>query len=112
MNFYDKVYEMVNSFKSTNEFKEYLEIKNKVKADPEIYKKLQEFKKEQEQNQLNYLNNNGMDQEKQKQIQNMYVELIKNPDVKKFFDCEIKLDVMLGDMQKIIGDGIKELIEF
>lgn len=112
MNFYDKIHEMVRCFKETNEFKDYLVIKQKIKADPEIYQKLKTFKDEQEKNQMNYINTHQVDNQKQAEIQNMYIDLVKNPDVKKFFDCEIKLDVMLGDMQKIIGDGIKELIEF
>ena len=38
MNFYDKVHEMVRALKETNEFKEYINLKNIIKKDNKTYK--------------------------------------------------------------------------
>lgn len=111
MNFYDKIYELVNCFKETNEYKKYIEVKSKLKLNTEAYQQLKEFKEIQRKNQIDYISSQKVDEEKQKQIQDMYIKLVQNEDIKNFFDCEIKLDVMLADMQKIIGDGLKELID-
>lgn len=112
MNFYDKIHELVRSLKDTDEYKKYLQIKKKVSDDSNIYNKLKDFKQKQQKSQLGYMSTGKLDEAGQQEIQKIYVELIGNQDVKEFFEAEIKLDVMLADMQKIIGDGIKEIIEF
>lgn len=112
MNFYDKVHELVRAFKATDEYLKYIDVKSSVKSNEQLYKALQEFKEEQRKTQMEYISTNKMNEESQLKLQKSYEELIKNEDVRKLFEYEIKLDVLLADMQKIIGEGIKELIEF
>ena len=47
MNFYDKVHEMVRAFKDTPEFREYVELKNKLKEEKDAYDRLKVFKERQ-----------------------------------------------------------------
>lgn len=112
MNFYDKVHELVRTFKETDEYKNYIDIKKKIKANEEIAVKLKDFKAKQQQEQINYINNGKMNEDSQKALENMYSILIQNDDVRRFFEAEIKLDVLLADMQKIMGEGIKEMVDF
>ena len=112
MNFYDKVHELVRAFKETDEYKNYMNIKKRIKANEEVSKKLKDFKAKQQQEQINYINNGKMNDDSQKALENIYSVLIQNEDVRKFFEAEIKLDVLLADMQKIMGEGIKEMVEF
>ena len=54
MNFYDKVHEMVRAFKDTPEFREYVELKNKLKEEKDAYDRLKDFKERQKNYQMQY----------------------------------------------------------
>ena len=55
MNFYDKVHEMVRAFKDTPEFREYVELKNKLKEEKDAYDRLKDFKERQKNYQRDYM---------------------------------------------------------
>ena len=55
MNFYDKVHEMVRAFKDTPEFREYVELKNKLKEEKDAYDRLKDFKERQKNYQMEYI---------------------------------------------------------
>ena len=58
MNFYDKIHELTRCLKETNEYKEYISLKNSLKEDEKAYNLIKEFKNKQNELQLNYLNGN------------------------------------------------------
>ena len=37
--------------------------------------------------------------------------LLDNQDIKKMFDAEVRFDVLVGDMYRIIGEAIREAME-
>ena len=43
-------------------------------------------------------------------IQNLYQELIEIPEIKKYFDAEFKFNILLGDVNKIISEAVKDVI--
>ena len=51
------------------------------------------------------------DQTKIEQAQNLYAELIQNPDVKRYFDTELNFNVMLADVNKIISEAVEDVIK-
>ncbi len=112
MNFYDKIHELVRAFKEMEEYKSYIDLKNKIKKDEKASEDLKKFKKIQQEAQMDYINTGKMNEETQKDLENTYSILIQKEEVRKFFEAEIKLDVILADMQKIIAEGIKEMIDF
>ena len=112
MNFYDKVHELVRCLKDTTEYKEYLKIKNDIKSDDNAYKMIKDFKEKQKEHQINYINTGKLDESKQSELQNLYSLIIQNESLRRLLECEMKINVMLADMQKIVGEGIKEIVEF
>ena len=44
MNFYDKIHELTRCLKETNEYKEYISLKNSLKEDEKAYNLIKEFK--------------------------------------------------------------------
>lgn len=111
MNFYDKVHEMVRALKDTDEYKEYLKLKKTVSENTERKGMLKEFKEKQREAQMLYINSGKPNEETQKTLENLYSLLIQDDNVRKMFECEMKLDIMLADMQKIVAEGIKDIIE-
>ena len=47
------------------------------------------------------------DEEKYKKMQDLYAELIANPDAKNYFEAETKFNIVIADINKIIGEAIK-----
>lgn len=111
MNFYDKVHEMVRALKDTEEYKKYLEIKKIVSGNLEKKSMLKEFKEKQREVQMIYMNTGKPNEDMQKVLENLYSLLIQDENIRKMFECEMKLDIMLADMQKIVAEGIKDIIE-
>ena len=112
MNFYDKIHELVRSLKETNEYKEYIKLKEDLKSDAKSYNLIKEFKNKQSELQLNYLNGKEMDKNVEQEMQNMYSIIIQNEKCRKLLENEMKVNVMLADLQKILGDALKEFAEF
>lgn len=112
MNFYDKIHELVRSLKETEEYKTYLSLKEALKEDPKTYEMLKDFKKKQEEHQINYMNGKEMSEEELNNMQNLYSILIQNEKVRTLLESEMKLNVMLADLNKIVGEGLKEIVEF
>ena len=56
----------------------------------------------------------GKEQSKEKldEMQNLYSIVIQNETSRKLLENEMKINVMLADMQKIIGDALKDIIDF
>lgn len=112
MNFYDKVHEMVRAFKDTTEFREYVELKNKLKEEKDAYDRLKDFKERQKNYQMEYIDGKEQSKEKLDEMQNLYSIVIQNETSRKLLENEMKINVMLADMQKIIGDALKDIVDF
>jgi cell fate (sporulation/competence/biofilm development) regulator YlbF (YheA/YmcA/DUF963 family) len=44
-------------------------------------------------------------------LQELYTILVKNDKVKEYFDKEVKFNVMMADVNKIIGEAIRDVIQ-
>lgn len=112
MNFHDKVYELARCLKETNEYKEYIKLKTELKTDAKTYDMIKDFKDKQKEQQIKYINGQEVTKEEQDNMQNLYSILIQNEKVRSLLECEMKINVLLADMQKIMGDSIKEIVDF
>lgn len=112
MNFYDKIHEMMKCLQETNEYKEYMKLKEEIKQNEELKQRIDDFKIKQRQEQMKYINGEQLSEESKKEMEHLYSLVIQYELGAKFFQAEIRLDVMLADMQKIINEGIKDIIEF
>ena len=111
MNPYDKVHELVRSIKESDEVKEYLKIKEEVYKDEKNKEMIKEFREKQMEVQSLLMQGQEAETEKMEKLQNLYQILASNIKVKEFFDSEVKFDVMLSDIYKIIGEALKDIIE-
>ena len=49
--------------------------------------------------------------EKANELQNLYAQLIANEKMKQYFDAELKFNIMLADVNKIISEAVADVIE-
>ena len=50
------------------------------------------------------------DEEKTKKLEEMYTMLVQDEQIKKFFDLEVKFNVMIADVNKIIAEAIRDVL--
>ncbi len=106
---YDEANNLAKAIQESKEYKEYEKIKKEVESIPEIKTKIDEFEKIRYDVQV--LSFQGKeDQEKMKKLQEMYGILNKEPKVKEYFDIEVRFNVMLADVNKIISESVKDLL--
>ncbi|MDD4066439.1 MAG: YlbF family regulator [Clostridia bacterium] len=111
MNIYDKINDLANGIKETKEFKEFVEIKNEVYKDESKKEKINKFRQMQIDWQRLATNpeaNQKELEEKNALLQQMYQMLLQDEQIKKFFDVEVRFDIIVGDMYRIIGEALKE----
>ena len=52
-----------------------------------------------------------LNQKKMKHVQELYAELIEQPDAKRYFEAETKFNILIADVNKMIGEAIKDVME-
>lgn len=108
---YDKANELAQSLKESKEYLEYKKVKEEVLAIPEMKQKIDEFEKIRYETQLLSIQGEKQDEEKMKKLQELYSILVGNPKVKEYFDVEVRFNVMLADVNKIIGEAVKDVLQ-
>lgn len=111
MTVYDTTHELAKQIKNSREYIEYKEVKEIIYAAPELKNKVEEFEKIKYEVQLMTMHGEKQNEEKMAKLQELYTILLQNKDVKKFFDTQVRFNVMLADVNKIIGDAVKDVLQ-
>ena len=111
MNVYDTANRLAEELKQSEEYVNYKMARETLSLKPELKKKIQEFEEARYDAQISAMQTGKSDDEKTKKMQNLYIELIENDEAKKFFDAEMKFNILLADVNKIIGDAIKDVLQ-
>ena len=110
MNVYDEVNNLARALKESKEYLEYKEVKQEIIKLPELKKQIYEFEKIRYEEQLLAMQGEKQSEEKMKKLQELYEILVKNPNVKDYFDKEVRFNILVADVNKIIGEAIKDVL--
>ena len=110
MNVYDTANRLAKEIQESEEYKEYKKVKSEVMSNLDSKKKIEEFEQLRYEVQLMQYTGEKKDEEKTKKLEEMYMLLVKDEKIKKFFDLEIKFNVMIADVNKIIAEAIRDVI--
>ena len=110
MNVYDGVNNLARAIKESREYLEYKEIKAELFVDYELKKQVDEFEKIRYEEQLLAMQGEKQSDEKMKKLQELYAILVQNPKIKEYFDKEVRFNIMIADVNKIIGEAIKDVL--
>ena len=111
MNVYDTVNKLAQEIKESDEFQNYKKYKALVKENNEINEQLKKFETLRYEIQIGAMQGIETDKEKEKELQELYASLVAKENVKEYFDAEFKFNILLADVNKIIGDSVKEVLE-
>ena len=92
MNVYDTVNRLATEIRESEEYLNFKKAKEKVSNNPNYKDKISEFEKLRYEEQINTIQSG------------------KIPEIKEYFDTEFKFNVLIGDVNKIISESIKDVI--
>lgn len=110
MNVYDTVNKLAQEIKASEEFNNYKKYKELVKTNQEVSEMINKFEALRYELQISAMQGIKVDTEKEKELQNIYAELLNKKNVKEYFEAEFKFNILLADVNKIIGDSVKEVL--
>ena len=106
---YDEANNLAKAIQESREYVEYKEAKEKVNQDPEMKAKIDDFEKTRYEVQAMAFQ--GKDSpEKMQKLQEMYNILNNDKKIKDYFDTEVRFNIMLADVNKIISESVKDLL--
>ena len=110
MNIYDTANRLSSEIKSSEEYANFKMAREVINLRPDLKEEISKFEKLRYEVQINQMQTGKADEEKMKQIQEIYSRIIEIDEIKKYFDAELKFNVLLADVNKIIGDAVKDLV--
>ena len=84
--------------------------KQALNLNTKLKEKMEEFEKARYEVQLEMMQTGKNDEEKYKKMQDLYAELVENDEAKRFFEAETKFNIIIADVNKIIGEAIRDVI--
>ena len=111
MNVYDTVNKLAQEIKDSEEFKDYKKYKEIVKQNQEASEMINKFQALRYEIQISAMQGLEVNKDKEKELQDLYTELLSKENIKEYFEAEFKFNILLADVNKIIGDSVKEVLE-
>ena len=111
MNIYVTANKLAQELKQSEEYVNYKMAKEALNLNPELKKKIEEFETARYEAQIVAMQTGKNDEEKTKKVQQLYIELFENQDAARFFEAETKFNIILADVNKIIGDAVIDVIK-
>lgn len=111
MEIYDTVRQLSKEIRESEEYEKYKKFKDLVKEAPELKERLDNFEKARYNTQLATMKGEEPTQEQIKNLHTIYLELIENDMTKEYLDAELKFNMMLADINNILRDAVKDVIE-
>lgn len=111
MNIYDTANRLASEIKQSEEYVNYKMAKQALSLNSELKSKMEEFDKTRYETQLIAMQTGKNDEEKYKKMQDLYAELVQIDEAKRYFEAETKFNIVIADVNRIIGEAIKEVMQ-
>ena len=111
MNVYDTVNKLAQEIKDSEEYKNFKKYKELVKSNKEIAENLKKFEELRYSAQIAAMQGQKPEEDKEKELQTVYAELLSKENVKEYFEAEFKFNILIADVNKIIGEAIQDVIQ-
>ncbi len=109
MNVYDTANKLAQELKTSEEYLNYKRAKENM--DVSKKEKIFEFEKLRYNIQIDAFQEREENAANVEKMKRMYMDLIKDEEIKNYFDLELKFNVMLTDVNKIIAEAVQDVIK-
>ena len=110
MNVYDTANRLAGEIKQSEEYMNYKMAKQALNLNTKLKEKMMEFEQTRYEVQLEMMQTGKNNEEKYKKMQDLYAELIEDEEAKRYFEAETKFNVVIADVNKIIGEAVRDVI--
>ena len=110
MNVYDTANRLAYEIQESDEYKTYKKIKNEVMSNPDSKSKIEEFENLRYEVQLMQYIGENKNEEKSKKLEELYSTLVQNNLIKQYFDLEVRFNIMIADINKIIAEAVRDVL--
>ena len=110
MNVYDTANKLASEIRQSEEYINYKMAKQTLNLNQNLKSRISEFEEARYSTQITMMQTGKQDEEKYSKMQKLYAELIEDVEAKKYFDAETKFNVMMADINKIIGEAIQDVL--
>ena len=107
---YDEANNLAKAIKESKEYSDYKKAKEDLNNNIELKRKVDDFEKIRYDLQVMAFQGDKQDEEKQKKLKEMYEILMKESEIKDYFDIEVRFNIMLADVNRIISESVKDLL--
>lgn len=101
----DRAHELARTLQESDEYRRYIQAKEKLQSDEENSAMLQEFRRKQIELQIAEMAGEDIEHSLE-QLENIYQMLSMNPIINEFLTAEYRLARLMTDVQKIIGEAL------
>lgn len=111
MNVYDTANRLAQEIKQSEEYMNYKMAKQSITLNSNLKQKIDEFEKVRYESQLKTIQTGQKDEKQYEKMQSLYKELIEIDEAKKYFEAEMKFNIVVADINKIIGEAIRDVMQ-
>ena len=111
MNVYDTANRLATEIKQSEEYVNYKMAREALALNPDLKKKIGEFEIARYDAQLTQMQTGKEDEQKTNKMKELYADLIQIDDAKKYFDVEMIFNIVLADVNKIIGEAVRDVMQ-
>lgn len=105
MEIYDRAYELAKTIQESEEYRKYLEAKEKLQKDTKNATMLQEFRRRQLELQIVEMSGGDIEGNAD-QLEQIYQVLSMNPVINEFLTAEYCFARIVTDVQRILGEAL------
>ncbi|HEY4389984.1 MAG TPA: YlbF family regulator [Paenibacillus sp.] len=109
MNIYDKANELAKSLRESQEVTDIKSAMKLIDLDQDSKRMLDEFRTQQNEMQQRMMTGDMPSQEEMGQMEKQFESLSLNLNIRRLFDAERRLSIIIQDVNKIITDSLQDL---
>lgn len=109
MNIYDKAHDLAKALKESEEVTEISSAMSMIETDPEGKKMLEDFRERQMELQQRMMSGDMPSPEEMEKMEKTFDVLTLNLNIRRLFEAERRLSVIIEDVNKIISDSLQHV---
>ncbi|AJS59598.1 YlbF family regulator [Paenibacillus sp. IHBB 10380] len=109
MNIYDKAHDLAKALKESEEVQEISSAMSIIETDPEGKQMLEDFRERQMELQQRMMSGDMPSPEEMETMEKTFDVLTLNLNIRRLFEAERRLSVIIEDVNKIISDSLQHV---
>ena len=105
MNVYDGAHNLASAIKQSDEFKEFKQYEEQLKANPELEKMINDFQQKSMEIQMKQMSGEELGADAMQSIQQLYGIVMQDPLAANYMQASMRFSLMMKDVFDIIGEA-------